>query len=249
MHSRTWLISGALWAALSTPCAAQEVLNWSVDVGVATRIRPDHVGARRYTVDAAPIVAGQFGERLSASFDDGVRWTAVGAGPVRAGPVLEFRQIYNDHLPGNRARFDGDFELGGFVTVATPLGEGEVRLRKALSGYRGWSGDVAWNVGGEIGGGFNLGAEARASWTDVAYLNRQFGLPAKGRPSLSIGRGDSYTAGIEIALSHPVGQRLRATLAVSDDHRLGAGPNSPLYRSRDDLLAGIGITYRFGSRR
>jgi outer membrane scaffolding protein for murein synthesis (MipA/OmpV family) len=70
-----------------------------------------------------------------------------------------------------------------------------------------------------------------------------------GRRSLSFSHGDSYTAGLEVALGHPIGKRLTATLAISDDHLLGAAPASPLFRSRDDVIAGFGVVYRFGSGR
>jgi outer membrane scaffolding protein for murein synthesis (MipA/OmpV family) len=245
--SRTFVLTVWIYLAAPTAASAQSDPSWSLDIGGAVRVRPDHVGAGQYTVDAAPIVEGHFGDRLTVSFDDGLRWAVFKSGPFSAGPVLEYRQSYNDARPGARRRFDGDLELGGFVGVNTPLGEGEVRLRQALSGYRGWSGDLAWDVGGELPAGFKLGAEARLSWTNAAYLDRQFGLPAMGRRSLSFGRGDSYTAGLEVALAHPIGKRLTAALTISDDHLLGAAPNSSLFKSRDEVIAGFGVVYRLGS--
>ena len=65
----------------------------------------------------------------------------------------------------------------------------------------------AWDIGVDLPAGFALGAEARASWTDAAYLDRQFGLPNSGRRALGFSHSDSYSAGVEVGLSYPVGKR------------------------------------------
>lgn len=225
--------------------------SWSLDLGAIARSHPLHVGAGRNTTDIVPVIEGRFGDRLTLSFEDGIRWSAFKSGAFSLGPVLEYRQIYNQGLPGASTHpLDGDVEVGGFASVATPYGEGEVRLRKALTGYEGWSGDVSWDVGGQFKNGWRWGGEARMSWTDAAYLDRQFGLTsAEGRPAPGFKANDSYWAGLELTLAHPIGDHLMGVFEISDDHLLGAMPATPLYQSRDDIEAGVGLTWRFGSRR
>jgi outer membrane scaffolding protein for murein synthesis (MipA/OmpV family) len=231
--------------------APDDAPGWSLDLGAIARSHPLHVGAGRNTTDVMPIVEGRFGDRLTVSFDDGIRWAAVKSGPFSLGPVLEYRQIYNDGLPGATTRpLDGDVEIGGFASVETAYGEGEVRLRKALTGYQGWSGDAAWDVGGRLKGGWQWGGEVRASWVDAAFLDQQFGLSGlRGRAIPGFKANDSYWAGLELTLAHPIGDHLMGIFEVSDDHLLGAMPATPLFKSRDDVQAGIGVTWRFGRRR
>ncbi len=88
---------------------------WTLDAGLALRERPDHIGAGSYTTDVWPVIELQYGARLHVSLDDGIKWSAVKAGPFALDPVAEYRQAYNDKLPPRTGKLSDAVELGGFA--------------------------------------------------------------------------------------------------------------------------------------
>jgi len=134
---------GLLAAALPMAAHADPGADWTLDVGLAARVRPVHLGSERFTSDALPILEASYGDRLTFSLDDGAKATLWRAGPWTAGPVVEYRQSYNDRLPEGAFRMPDAVEVGGFASRRTPVGVAELRMRKAVSGYQGWSGDLA----------------------------------------------------------------------------------------------------------
>ncbi len=114
--------AASCWAGVSAiavfhaPCAQAEDLvhgRWVVDMGLALRGRPTHIGSDRYTTDLLPIFDASWGKRVQISLDDGARWTAIRAGPISFGPIAEYRQSYNNQLPPRSRRLSDAVELGG----------------------------------------------------------------------------------------------------------------------------------------
>lgn len=190
----------------------------TVDAGVVFRVRPTHLGADEYRGDVLPVIDGQWGKDLHFSLDDGVQYTALKLGRFKFGPDLEYRQPYNDKLPPRTRRTSDAVETGGFAKVDLTYAELDVRLRKALNGYEGWSGDIFLDTLIPIHGKLYLALEGRLGWADRKFALNAFGrTPLPGQIPVSSGIGDYYTAGVQAAFIYLWRPRTKFILGLSDD--------------------------------
>lgn len=250
---RMLLASAAGLAALvplsATAAAPAPQSAWTVDAGLISRARPDHLGADRYTRDLLPLLEVSDGDRLSFSLDDGLKVAAWTGDAWSAGPIAEYRQSYNDRLPPGAFAMKDAVEVGGFLKRRTRIGEIDVRVRKALGGYGGWSGDLAFDTGGRISPRWTIGVETRLSWADGDFSREYFGLRRDAVRALSLprfGKSDFYSAGAELDLARSLSPRLSLIATVSADRIIGEAWESPLLSSRNVATGGLGLLYRFG---
>ena len=239
--------AAAIAALAAGPALAQD---WTVDFGAAGRVRPTHIGATSYVFDAVPIIEATWGDRVKLSFDDGLKWAAFRRGPVDAGPIVEYRQSYNDNLPQGAFRMSDAVEVGGFASVKTPIGIGEARLRHAIGGYDGWSGDLSFSTGAEVAPKLLLGGQARVSWADANFTDEYFGLRPHAARRFGLPKfldEDFLTAGAEVDMARELTPRARLVVALSADRILGELRPSPLFQSRNIYTAVIGITYHWST--
>lgn len=232
------------WLVLAAGPAWAGAPDWTVDWGAVGRARPAHLGSQTYRTDLVPILAATYGDTVSISIDDGGKWTALKAGTLSAGPVGEYRQSFNDDLPKHGFRTRDAVEVGGFVEKQTPLGNIELRMRRALTGYRGWSGDLAFDTGGRVSPKLELGAEARLSWADQRFTQEYFGQKRAPPPHLGGPRfhdNDYLTAGVQVGAARDVSPNTRLVAEVTADRMLGELPTRALFPSRNIFTASIGI--------
>jgi outer membrane scaffolding protein for murein synthesis (MipA/OmpV family) len=162
---------------------------------------------------------------------------------------VEYRQSYNDHLPKGAFAMEDAVEVGGFVKGRTAVGEIDLRLRKAVTGYGGWSGDLAFDTGGQVSPRWKIGAEARLSWADSAFSREYFGLRRRAFQPVGFprfGENDFYSAGLELDAARTVNRRTAIVFTLSGDRILGEEWRSRLLADRNIITAGVGVTYRFG---
>ena len=221
---------------------------WVVDLGAVGRVRPTHLGSARYVTDVAPVLEATYGDRLSISLDDGAKWTAGQVGALEFGPVAEYRQSFANGLPRGAFRMDDTLELGGFGQVRTPVGLVEARLRHAVNGYDGWSGDLALDAGAPVKPDLQLAGQLRLGWADTNFSQEYFGLrpdaPHRfGLPQFL--RKDYVSAGAEFDMIGTISPRARLVLALSADRMLGEMTRSPLFSTRDVYGASLGVTYHW----
>jgi len=223
--------------------------DWTVDLGAIARTRPVHLGSPRYTNDLLPIVSASYGDRVAFSLDDGLTASLWRDGGWSAGPVVEYRQSYNDRVPRRAFAMDDAVEVGGFVKRRTPLGDIDLRVRKAVTGYGGWSGDLAFDTGAQVSARWKVGGQARLSWADSSFSREYFGLRRntdRPMPLPRFGGNDFYSAGLELDAARAVGSRTALIATVSLDRILGDEWRSPLLRDRNVATFGLGVTYRLG---
>lgn len=231
--------------ALLTPAESNPVLlpetGLTVDLGGAVRLRPDHLGASGYTVDVVPLIDGQWGKNLHFSLDDGIQYTLIRWDRLKIGPDLEYRQAYNDHLPPRSAKTSNAVETGVFAKVDLTYAELDVRVRKALNGYEGVSGDISLDTLPQLAPKWYLGLEARLGWADRKFSRSAFAHT--GTASTHI--GDFYSAGAQAALIYMWKPRTKFTISLSDDQVLR--PSRPISgaRSRNAATLGLAVTHRF----
>jgi len=244
---RTAIFLGIAVAAPACPAAAADA-DWTLDIGAAARMRPDHIGAARYRLDGVPVLEGAYGDRLAVSLDDGVKYRAVLAGPFAAGPIAEYRQSFNDRLPAGAFRMRDVVELGGFAEYRTAIGVAEARLRHSVGGYDGWSGELSFNSGAPVTSRLELGGQARLSWADSNFTQEYFGLNRHAATRFGLPRfldEDFVAAGAELGAGYQLTPRIRAVVSASEDRIVGELRPSPLFASRNILTTSIGFTYHW----
>jgi outer membrane scaffolding protein for murein synthesis (MipA/OmpV family) len=241
------VLVGAILLPPAARAHADPAPEWVVDVGGAARVRPAHLGSGRYVADGVPLLEASYGDQLTISLDDGVKWRALRAGQVSAGPVAEYRQAFNDQLPAGTRRMSDAVELGGFTEVRTSLGIAEARIRRAVNAYDGWSADLSFSTGAPVGRRLFLGGQARASWADGRFTDEYFGL----RPDVAAAFGlpapfrrNYVTAGAELEAIGQVTSASRLVVALSADRIVSDLRPSPLFQDRKILTAALGLTYR-----
>ena len=217
----------------------------TIDAGAVVRARPTHLGADNYQLDVLPVIDGQWGKDLHFSLDDGVQYTALRLGRFKFGPDLEYRQPYNDKLPPRSNRTSDAVEAGGFAKVDLTYAELDVRFRKALNGYEGWSGDIFLDTLIPIHGRLYLALEGRAGWADRKFAVNTFGhAPLPGQPSAG-SIGDYYSAGVQAALIYVWRPRTKFILGLSDDVILRPSRTVSGADSRNAAVLLFAVTRRF----
>ena len=230
----------ALIAGLLSPHAAlADDGRWTLDVGAVARVRPDHIGSGHSMLDWAPVIAGTWGDRVSGSFDDGVKWAAFRHGVTEIGAVAEYRQSFNDRLPVGVKRPGDAVEIGAYVQRRLKFGILDARVRRAVNSYAGWSGDLSFSTGAHLTERTEGGGQVRLGWVDRRFTRQIFGPLAPGSAAPFV------TIGAELDGAHRLTNRTKLVIALADDHIIGPLPASGLVRSRDITTISVGLTYRF----
>ena len=223
------------------PAAGQE---WTADLGAVARLRPAHMGSNSYRTDLMPYVAASYGVDLSCSLDDGAKWRVMKSGDASFGLVGEYRQSFNDALTTDVFRTRDAVEVGGYAERRTRLGVASLRLRRALNGYRGWSGDLAFDTGGKLTPSLEAGLEARLSWADQRFTEEYFGRHPAPRSVFGAPRfhdDDFVTAGVEVDAAKSLSPATRLVIALSADRMLGELPSRGPFPTRNIFTLSIGV--------
>lgn len=246
---RYGLVISTLLVLLASMARAQDTqAPLSIEMGVAERVRPSHLGARSSVFDTVPLVNIKLGEDLSISLDDGVHWTTLRSAKWSAGPVLEYRQSYSDNLPRGSFQMADAVEAGLFVKRVTPFGDAEFRLRRALNSYQGWSADLSLDTGFMALDHLFLAAEPRIAWADDLFSREYFGLRTKGKAALSSVSDPIRpfrSIGMALFARYELQPMTSIGFTVSEDHRVGAMTGSSLFQARNNFEGSIGLTQRF----
>jgi outer membrane scaffolding protein for murein synthesis (MipA/OmpV family) len=166
------------------------------------------------------------------------------------GAIGEYRQSFNDDLPAGAFKMSDVVELGGFGEMRLPLGIVEARMRHAVGGYDGWSGDLSFDTGAPISSRLQLGGQARLSWADSNFTQEYFGLTRHASSRFGLPRflDDFVTVGAEVDAAYQLTHKTRAVLAVSADRIVGELRPSPIFVSRNIFTTSIGVTYHWSQR-
>lgn len=248
-HARRALAGGLFALALSGAAQAQVLLpetGLNVDLGAALRERPTHLGADAFTLDVLPVIDGQWGKDFHFSVDDGVQYTALRWDRLKLGPDLEYRQPYNDHLAPRTRRTADAVEGGAFAKVDLTYAELDMRVRKAVNGYQGYSGDIALDTLIPVRRKWFVALEARIGWADRRFALNAFGHPPRpGQVATSSAIGDYYSAGVQAVLIYTWTQRNKIILGLSDDQTLRPSRGASGADTRNTPTLFVAVTRRF----
>lgn len=255
---RDAMVCLALWGAAGTALAQerpdQSEEGWRVTIGAGALYAPTYEGDDDYRLSLLPNVQVQYGERFSASVQDGVSYRWINTERWRAGPIGRVKFSRNedgdqafaisgedtDDLQG-LGDVDTSIELGGFIERDWGAFTTGLELRQAVSGHDGLVADLnaRWTGRSSIGSFpliWSLGPRARI--VDDQYVSAYFGVDAA--QSLSSGlpqyeaAGGLYSYGLGASLIAPLDRQNRwsAVLVAGYDRLTGDAADSPLVRER-----------------
>ncbi len=227
---------------------------WTVEVGGAVRERPSHLGAKVYTADLLPVIDVSYGENFHASLDDGVKYTLGRWGRLSVGPVAEYRTAYNQRLAARTPKTADSWEVGGFGVVDLTYGQLEGRVRRAISGYEGWSADLSLGtlipMNRLYAGGskdFQIGAELRTGWADRNFTRATF-MHGAAIPARQDDIRDYWTAGGQFGALYHFKSGLGVAAGFAEDVILSPNRLASNLKTRNVGTALVAVTYRFHSR-
>lgn len=221
----------------------------TVDLGAVVRARPAHVGSKAAVLDLYPVIEIGVGDRLQISADDGITYEAWKGRTLSFGPVIEYRETFRDRLPKGAPFLPDAIEAGGFAFWKTPGGDVQARLRRALTNYQGWSGNVAFDTGGYVTPRFGIGVEVRAQWVEANYARHFFDVHPQHEAIFSwprFGPGDYDTGGAQVTGGYRLTPRLTVFTQASLDRIIGDQWRPPVLNTRNLAMLTTGLTWRFG---
>lgn len=242
-------------ALIAAPAAAEEQTGRWVLVGGGVQVVPAYPGASNRRQTFLPEVeVWRKGEAMPVeSPDEGVGFAVIGKrGSTAIGPALRFApQRSADDLPGLPAVKFG-MELGVFAEtyLAKPL-RLRAELRHGIGAHRALTGELAADLvlrRGSDGPVATIGPRLR--WGSAKYNRAYYGIvvPAPGLGFAAYEPGAGFHAvGAVAGLHLPVGPRWGLHGYAGYDRLASKAARSPIVSigSRDQLSAGLAMTYRF----
>lgn len=187
---------------------------------------PLYSGDDRYGVSLVPDVRVRYGERFFASVPEGIGYTLVLDGGLKAGPLVKFRFGRDESDGGSTFRVSGKtrdlvglgdidpaLEWGGFAKYATGDFAGRVELRRGTGGHTGWVMDLSADYRQRVGGVFYaLGSRLTLASRD--FVQTYYGVnagqsAASGLPVFGAD-GGLVSAGVGVRAFMPLGGNWRA---------------------------------------
>lgn len=255
------LLRLALPAALflsAAPSLAQDGGGWTVEIGPGLYFRPAFPGADELELRPWPVI-DVYRTGRGPSFKtpgEGFGFGILGGDSFRIGPAVRIQhgRDEEDAIPGI-GDVGTSIEGGAFAEAYLSPGfrlRGE--LRKGFGGHKGVIGDVGADfiMGSRDSFQFSIGPRAR--FANGRYVRAFYGInpdqsALTGLPVHDAG-GGLHSAGALAFAKYRLSDRISLQAYGRYDRLLGDAADSPLVRSnvgsRDQLEAGIGLSYRFG---
>ncbi len=256
MRLQVVAVVGALVPFVSWgPAQAQ---GWIVTIGGRVAANPPYEGADHDIIAPSP----SFSLRRAGSPyrfeppDGGTTLALLSTRWITLGPMARFRYARGDSgkLTG-MDKIDVAIEPGGFVSL-WPTNWLRLRAegRRGIVGHHGWVGDAGADLI-YTGGRWSASVGPRVGYGDHRYMDTYFGVtPAEAArsPLLTTAyepSGNLRYTGIEAALSYRLAGGLRTSFDVGYHRMSNSVAASPIVQvagSRDQISAGVGVTYTFG---
>ncbi|MEO0397909.1 MAG: MipA/OmpV family protein [Pseudomonadota bacterium] len=268
-------------AALYAPAAAaQPPMNgagadrgpaWSASVGGGLRFAPSYVGDDNYQLFLLPNIRASYGDRLTLSVPEGVKYDVIKSGGLRIGPNV--RPAFGRNEDGRQPfSIAGDtntdllglgdintaVEVGGYVSYKTGKTTIGATVAKALGGHDGVVADVSLRYADRAMLGkkplfYSLGPSVRV--VDQTFHQSYFGVTATQSiaSGLDVYRPDGglNSYGFSATATYPLRKRVAVTAIAGYDRLTEEAGQSSLVRergARDQANLGLFFSYRFGGR-
>ncbi|MGE0595919.1 MAG: MipA/OmpV family protein [Hyphomonadaceae bacterium] len=233
-------------------------------IGAGALYAPNYEGDDEYHVSVLPNVEVAYGERFSASVQNGARYRWIDGANLRAGPIarLNFGRdedgsqafaVSGDETDDLRGLGDIDtsIELGGFLEHELGALTLSVEARQGLSGHEGFVADLGARWSGRaaiVGQPVLWSVGPRARFVDDTYNSAFFGVtPTQSLVSgLNVydASGGLYSYGASASLVLPLESegRWAAVVVAGLDRLEDDAAESPLVQERGDRdQASVGV--------
>ena len=259
---RRVLAAGAALVALAVSAAAEPAADWTVTLGVEGRVLPRYEGSARSMFAPFPMLEVRRGgtPRKFSSPRDGVSFGLLDSRRFQAGPTVKVRfprKESSDNDLRGLGDVDWTLEAGAFVEYwPADWLRGRVELRQGIGGHHGLVSDLMADVVVPVTPQLTLSGGPRLTLASAAATSPYFSIT----PAQSVGSGlPVYNASGGVR-SFGAGAQARyewskawATHIFVEYERLaGDAGNSPLVSTRgtrDQVQAGLGVTYSFDIKR
>ena len=252
---RYLMIAAALLAS-STPAFGQDDGGTVVRVGVGGQNRPAALGADRR--EWAPLFDFSLkrgpGHFECGAPDDSFDISLYSHEGLSVGPVANFEAGRKNRDFGERVgKVPSTFELGGFVQYQlSEFLRLRAEVRKGVGGHNGviasLGADGVWRDGDR----YVISAGPRVNFTNSRYQREFFGVSDERSLITGLDEFDPDGGVQSVGLTSSVNAQVTGPFGVFGfaryDHLVGDAGKSPIVRelgSRDQLSAGLGVTYTF----
>ena len=233
-----------------------EKRDWALSIGMIVGISPDYEGSDDYDFGNGPQLAGSWRDIL---FFKGKTFgvNLIREKNLKAGPILSWSggrdEDDNDKLEG-LGDVDGSIEAGGFVSYRMKPLRFKLEARQDVN-----SGHEGALV--ELSAGTSLPFKKPrvfvalgTTWASDDYMESFFGISAKQSANSGLKRYDADAGIKDISLSLTAGYKISSNCdwrlggKVEYKRLVGDAADSPIVEDENQFLAGIGISYHFGSK-
>jgi len=251
-----------LWAGVSEEIneapvfedAEADKRKWSLSIGLGGGVSPDYEGSNDYEFG--------FGPNISASWRDTIfyRGKSLGVNIIRkknlkagliAARAAKRKEDDNDKLEG-LGDVDSGIEVGGFVSYRNKPWRFKAEARQEVdSGHEGAL--VELSVGTNLPFAKPLVfVELGTTLASDDYMESFFGVDTQQSANSGLKKYNA-DAGIKdvnlsISAGYPLTDRWRVAVMVEYKRLLGDAADSPIVDDKNQFVAGLGLTYRMGSK-
>lgn len=251
-----------LWAGVSEEIneapvyddAEADKRKWSLSIGLGGGVSPDYEGSNDYGFGFGPNISATWrntifyrGKSLGVNI---IRQKNLKAGLIAA-RAAKRKEDDNDKLEG-LGDVDGGIEVGGFVSYKNNSWRYMAEGRQEVdSGHEG--------ALLELSVGKNLPLATPLVFVEIGttlasddYMESFFGVDSQQSANSGLKK---YNAGagikdvnLSISAGYPLTDRWRVAVMVEYKRLLGDAADSPIVDDKNQFVAGLGLTYRMGSK-
>jgi MipA family protein len=254
------VLSCAAALLVSSPAQAQDEENWRVRVGLGAQLQPEFQGADDHEV--APLFDLDFARgsnpfRFEAP-DDSFGIRLISGEKFAAGPAANIENSRrNKDVGAPVGKVSTTFEAGAFAEYS-PSENFRLRgeLRKGIGGHDGVVGSVGGDYVWRDGDNYVLSVGPRVLLSDGRYQRAYFGVDSEAAlaTGLPLYRPDAgvHAVAATSGLSYQFNPRFGMFGYARAERLVGDAGKSPIvreYGSRNQLSAGLGLSYTFTVKR
>lgn len=256
------LAPAAVAAAMlaSAPALAQEKEDLRVRIGLGAQVKPAYPGARDR--ELGPLFDFDFASGIEEfrieTPDDRLGLRLLSSGRFTLGPAASFQgSRKNSDVGAPVGKVDATIELGGFVDY---LVNDSLRIRgelvRGVNGHEGLVGSFGVDHFWRNGDRYAVTLGPRLLFSDDRYQRAYFGVSpaaalATGLPGYSPG-GGLHAVAVAGGVQTQLGPSWGLFGYARGERLVGDAARSPIvraYGSRNQLSAGLGLSYAFRIRR
>ena len=273
---KLYLLPVITFSLLAAPAIAQQSESgkppvsqgWGVSIGGGALLSPKYMGDDEYGVNLVPSIRISYGERFTASVEDGLKYNLIQTDKIKAGPLarLEFGREEDgsgtfrisggdtDDLVG-LGDIDTTVSLGGFIDYTMGNIVASAQAGQAIGGHDGFSGEIGLRYKGRAqfnGPPVFYSVGPKLSFGDASYMNAYFGVNSAQSAASGLGvyqAGGGLTSyGVSGAAILPLSQNIAVTLIASYDRLAGDAADATLVQERgspDQGFVGAIVSYTF----